>query len=314
MIGAGGQDGSYMCDWLLGQGYRVVAITRPATSWVHPRVAGDLNVIRCDVNDASMMSDVLAATRPREIYNFAAVTFGPDVWESPVSTARTATSAIAGLLDAVVRRSPESRIFQASSAWVFGLPTDYPQDESTPYAPVEPYGVGKAYGDQLIRAYRSRFDIFACSGVLYNHESPRRGERFLSRKVSKAVAAIKAGRQSSLSLASLDGVHDWGFAGDYVRAAWLMLQQDSCSDYVIATGVGHTVQDLVARAFRAADLDWEAHVSCSPDVQRPGPRTGILIGDSSAARKHLAWSPAVGFDQMIEMMVECDLQLVNPTE
>jgi GDPmannose 4,6-dehydratase len=313
VIGAAGQDGSYLCEHLLSLDYQVHAVVRDRTR-IHrlAPVIDDLLLIEGDVNDARGIATLIDQVQPREIYNLAAVSFGPDVWEDPMTATRTGTSAVVSILDAVTRTSPRSRVFQASSAWVFGNTSPPPQNERTPYRPVEAYGVTKAFADQMIQVYRSRNGTFACSGILFNHESPRRSERFVSRRISRAVASIRAGMQTELTLDGLDAVRDWGFAGDYARAAWLMLQADDPVDHVIATGVPHTVREMCEVAFAAAGLDWSAHVRVDHSRERRGPQAGVLIGDSSAVRQRLGWQPSVTFTDLVTMMVDHDLAQSDP--
>ena len=311
VIGASGQDGSYMCELLAAKGYRVVGVVRRAPTEALPNLAAvrnEIELVQADLADTQAVEQLIAELAPAEIYNFASVSFGPDAWSDPVRTASLGTLAVAGLVDAVHRVAPEARIFQASSAWVFGRPDRAPQNEHTPYAPVEPYGAAKAYSTRLLGCYRDRHGLFACSGILYNHESPRRPERFVTRKITRAAAAIKLGLRDDLALGDIDALRDWGYARDYVRAAWLMLQLDVANDHVIATGELHSVRELVQAAFSALDLDWERHVRVDATLRRPAGSVANLVGDPTAARERLGWEPSVTFEELVKLMVEADLE------
>jgi GDPmannose 4,6-dehydratase len=310
VIGASGQDGSYMTELLVEQGYHVVGVVRRDPAGEIPNleaVRDRIELVQADLLDTDALERAIATYEPAELYNFAAVSFGPDAWTDPVRTTELGSLAVARLLEAVRRATPSPRFFQASSAWVFGQPSASPQTERTPYAPVEPYGAAKAFGDFLIRGYRVRHDLFACSGIYYNHESPRRPDRFVTRKITKAAASIRSGLATQLALGDLDARRDWGYAVDYVRAAWLMLQAGEPSDYVIATGETHAVRELVDLAFAAAGLDWESHVRVSPSLARPKGQVANLVGDSSAARAALGWETTVSFEELVRLMVEADL-------
>jgi GDPmannose 4,6-dehydratase len=310
VLGAAGQDGSYMTELLLEHGYTVVAVVRrdsvEATSNLQG-VRDRVQLVVADLTDTEALAGLLAAHQFTEVYNFASVSFGPDAWSEPVVTAELGTLAVARLLEALRQSDPAPRFFQASSAWVFGQPTVSPQDETTPYAPVEPYGAAKAFGDFLIRAYRYRHGLFACSGLLYNHESPRRPERFVTRKITRAAAAVSLGISSRLVLGDLDARRDWGYAKDYVDAAWRMLQVPEPADYVIATGEPHTVRELVETAFQVVGLEWQQHVTVDSALIRPAGGVADLVGDASAARKELGWAPTVSFEKLVRLMVEADL-------
>ena len=308
VLGAAGQDGSYLCELLLEHDYEVVAVIRPGSTT--PNLDALVDVVRLeeiDLADTNALSTLLAASPPAELYNFASVSFGPDAWSDPVQTAELGTFAIARLLEVLRRTDPAPRFFQASSSWVFGRPATSPQDESTPYAPVEPYGAAKAFSTFLVGAYRARYGLFGCSGIFFNHESPRRPEQFVTRKVTRAAAAASLGLLEQLPLGDLNARRDWGYAKDYAHAAWLMLQRDAADDYVVATGELHSVRELVEIAFETVGLEWEDFVVVDPELKRPMGQVADLVGDASAARSHLGWSPSVTFDELVRLMVSADL-------
>jgi GDPmannose 4,6-dehydratase len=310
VLGAAGQDGSYLCELLLDEGYEVLGLVRRDPESEIPNLEGirdRINLNRADLIDTVEIERAMASFEPHEVYNFASVSFGPDAWADPKRTVELGTVAVARLLEAVRGARSSPRFFQASSAWVFGRPSESPQTERTPYAPVEPYGAAKAFGDFLIRGYRSRYDLFACSAVYYNHESPRRPDRFVTRKVTKAAASLSLGGSGPLQLGDLDARRDWGYAKDYVRAAWLMLQADTPADYVVATGETHSVRDLIEAAFHEVGLDWRAHVTVDPSLKRHRGEVANLVGDASAAHEKLNWEPTVSFDGLVSLMVEADL-------
>jgi GDPmannose 4,6-dehydratase len=309
IIGAAGQDGSYLTDLLLEEGYRVVGVVRGSTTDVPnlEHVRDRIDLVAADLADTDAIVEAVTTYEPDELYNFASVSFGPDAWDDPVQTVELGGLAIARLLEALRSTHAAPRFFQASSSWVFGRPADSPQNERTPYAPVEPYGAAKALGDFLIRGYRERHDLFACSGLFYNHESPRRPERFVTRKITTAAASIALGRSDRLALGDVESQRDWGFAGDYVRAAWLMLQEDEPADFVVATGKAHTVREFAEAAFSAAGLDLERHLTLDPALSRAKGQVADLVGDASAARSALGWSPTVTFEELVTSMVDADL-------
>jgi GDPmannose 4,6-dehydratase len=313
VLGAAGQDGSYLVELLLERGYRVVGVVRDATTDLAnlAAVRERIDLVHADLRDTERLAEAVAEHEPAEIYNVAFSSFGPDAWENAPLALELGASAVARLLEAARTARHPPRLFQASSAWVFGRPSESPQSERTPYAPVEPYGVAKAAGDFLVRAYRERYGLFACSGLLYNHESPRRSPRFVTRKVTRAAAAISAGRESELRLGDLDARRDWGYAPDYVRAAWLMLQAEEPRDYVVATGETHTVRELVELAFTSMGLRVEDHVRVDPELARPTGQVADLVGDASAARSELGWAPTVGFEELVRSMVESDLERLS---
>lgn len=310
VLGASGQDGSYMAELLVERGYHVVGMVRRDVEENIPNLAAvrdRIDLVRADLLDTEIIARTIAEHESSELYNFASVSFGPDAWSDPVRTLELGSVAVARLLEVVLRAQRPPRFFQASSAWVFGQPSESPQTERTPYAPVEPYGAAKALGDFLIRSYRMHYDLFACSGIYYNHESPRRPDRFVTRKITKAAASIRAGRSTELELGDLDARRDWGYAVDYVKAAWLMLQADEPRDYVVATGETHTVRDLLELAFRGAALDWEPHVRVDPLLVRGAGVVANLVGDASAARSELGWTTSVTFEELVTLMVEADI-------
>jgi GDPmannose 4,6-dehydratase len=310
VIGAAGQDGSYLAELLLEEGYDVVGIVRRSLTETIPNlehVRDRVDLVRADLAHTASVLRAVKEYQPAEVYNVASVSFGPDAWEDPALTVELGGLAVARLLEGFRTLAAPPRFFQASSSWVFGRPSESPQSIRTPYAPVEPYGAAKALGDFLVRAYRERHDLFACSGIFFNHESPRRPERFVTRKITRAAASIALGDSESLALGDLDAKRDWGFAGDYVRAAWLMLQADAPGDYVVATGEARTVRQFAEVAFTAAGLDLDRHLSVDPALKRAKGQVADLVGDASATRDGLGWSPSVGFEQLVTSMVEADL-------
>ncbi len=310
VIGCAGQDGSYLCELLVDRGYSVLGVTRPSTDAALPNLAtvrDRVEVARVDLADAAGIGALLERFGPDEVYNFASVSFGPDAWSDPARTTALGTVAVAALLEELRVKAPQAAFFQASSSWVFGRPASSPQDERTPLRPVEPYGAAKAFGVHLVDAYRLRHGLRAASGIFFNHESPRRAEHFVTRKVTSAVARISAGLQDTLTLGPLDARRDWGFAADYVEAAWLSLQQDEPRDVVVATGVLHSVADLVERAFARAGLDWERHVRHDAALERGGAAVTDLVGDASLAREVLGWAPRTSFEDLVDLMVDSDL-------
>ena len=315
IIGAAGQDGSYLTDLLLAEGYRVVGVVRGSTTDAPnlEHVRDRIDLVAADLANTDAIVEAVTTYEPDELYNFASVSFGPDAWDDPVQTVELGGLAIARLLEALRSTRAVPRFFQASSAWVFGRPAESPQNELTPYAPVEPYGAAKALGDFLIRGYRERHDLFACSGLFYNHESPRRPERFVTRKITTAAASIALGRSDRLALGDVESQRDWGFAGDYVRAAWLMLQEDEPADFVVATGKAHTVREFAEAAFSAAGLDLERHLTLDPALSRAKGQVADLVGDASAARSALGWLPTVTFEELVRSMVDADLAALSRT-
>ena len=307
ITGVGGQDGSLLAELLLERGYAVAGIARRA-----PDAYADLDAIRdridvveADLLDGAALREALAGAD--EVYNLASPSFVPQSWDAPVETAEFAAVGVTSLLEAVRAVAPGARVYQASSSEIFGAPRESPQTESTPLHPVTPYGVAKAYGHLIVGSYRARYGLHLSSGILYNHESPRRPETFLPRKVALGAARISLGLQDQLVLGDLAARRDWGYAGDYVRAMWLMLQQDEPGDYVIATGESHSVEELVALAFAHVGLDWRDHVRVDPALVRGKAELHDLVGDATQARRALDWAPEVDFEHLVEVLVDADL-------
>ncbi len=309
ITGIGGQDGSLLAELLLEADYAVVGLVRPGSPQ-YENLAGiedRIELYEADLLHQTSLAQALRASRPAEVYNLAAPSFVPASWDHPVQTAEFAAVGATSLLEAIRLVDPTIRFYQASSSEIFGDPVSTPQTEETPLAPVTPYGVAKAYAHFSARSYRHRYGLFACSGILYNHESPRRPLEFLPRKVAHGAAAISLGLQDELVLGDLDARRDWGYAGDYVRAMWLMLQQDEPDDYVVATGESHSVRDLVKSAFAHVGLDWQEHVRVDSALQRGAAELHRLVGDPSRARERLGWDRDVGFERLVQMLVEADL-------
>ena len=310
ITGITGQDGSYLAEFLLSQGYRVVGMVRRSSSENFERIQhikGDFELRQGDLLDQLSLISLLQEVKPREVYNLAAQSFVPTSWQQPVLTGEFTAMGVTRMLEAVRLVDPKIRFYQASSSEMFGKVRETPQKETTPFYPRSPYGVAKCYGHYITINYRESYGLFAVSGILFNHESPRRGLEFVTRKVTDSVAKIKLGLAKDLQLGNLEAHRDWGFAGDYVQAMWKMLQQDAPDDYVIATGRSHSVRDLVQAAFSHAKLDWEQYVTVNPQFIRPA-EVDLLIGDSSKAQKQLNWTPQVSFEEMIAMMVDADLE------
>ncbi|HTA37859.1 MAG TPA: GDP-mannose 4,6-dehydratase [Candidatus Acidoferrales bacterium] len=314
ITGITGQDGSYLAELLLEKGYRVVGMTRRTSTEVHERiqhVVGDLEIVSGDLLDQTSMTTIVADVRPDEVYNLAAQSFVPASWTQPVLTGEFTALGVTRALEAVRAVDTKIRFYQASSSEMFGKVTEVPQSEETPFYPRSPYGVAKVYGHWITVNYRESYDMFACSGMLFNHESPRRGMEFVTRKITDGVARIKLGLATELRLGNLEAQRDWGFAGDYVRAMWLMLQQETPDDYVIATGRTHTVREFVRIAFEAAGLgSFEPYVKVDPRFVRPA-EVDLLIGDPAKAKRGLGWEPTVSFEQLIEMMVRADVDRLS---
>ena len=309
ITGITGQDGSYLAELLLEKGYEVTGVVRRLSASNFWRVEHLLDriVLRpADLLDQLSLIRVVQDVRPHEIYNLAAMSFVPASWDQPLLTGEFNAQGVTRVLEAVRHVDTGIRIYQASSSEMYGRVRQVPQTEMTPFYPRSPYGVSKVFGHYITVNYRESYGIFAASGILFNHESPRRGIEFVTRKVTDGVARIKLGLASDLGLGNLDACRDWGFAGDYVRAMWLMLQQDTADDYVIATGISHSVRELVERAFGHAGLDWQKYVRVDPAFLRPA-EVDHLIGDAGRARKVLGWEPQVNFEQLIVMMVDADI-------
>ncbi len=310
ITGITGQDGSYLAELLLEQGYDVTGIVRRSSApsyWRLEHVLDRIHLRPADLLDQLSLIKIVEAVQPHEIYNLAAMSFVPASWDQPMLTGEFNAQGVTRVLEAVRQVDPKIRLYQASSSEMFGKVREVPQTEMTPFYPRSPYGVSKVYGHYITVNYRESYNLFAVSGILFNHESPRRGLEFVTRKVTDGVARIKLGMSESLSLGNLNACRDWGFAGDYVRAMWLMLQQPEPDDYVIATGIAHSVQDLVEIAFDRAGLDWQKHVKLDPALIRPA-EVDHLIGDSTKARQKLGWVPAVDFKKLVQMMVDADLE------
>ena len=309
ITGITGQDGSYLAELLLDKGYEVIGTIRRSSSpnlWRIEHLLGRVTLKPADLLDQLSLLRVIAEVRPAEIYNLAAMSFVPASWDQPMLTGEFNAQGVTRLLDAVRQVDTSIRIYQASSSEMFGKVREVPQTEQTPFYPRSPYGVSKVFAHYITINYRESYDLFAVSGMLFNHESPRRGLEFVTRKVSDGVARIKLGLADSLSIGNLDAQRDWGFAGDYVRAMWLMLQQDRADDYVIATGISHSVRELIEIAFARVGLDWQQHVRVDPALLRPA-EVEHLLGDASKAKAELGWTPSVGFKALVEMMVDADL-------
>jgi GDPmannose 4,6-dehydratase len=311
ITGITGQDGSYLAEWLLEQGYDVHGIVRRASTENFDRIAhltGRIHLHQADLLDQLSLIDVLKRVRPREVYNLAAMSFVPTSWQQPVLTGEFTAIGVTRVLEAIRLLDPQGiRFYQASSSEMFGKVRETPQREATPFHPRSPYGVAKVYGHFITVNYRESYNLFACSGILFNHESPRRGLEFVTRKVTHGAARIKRGLANELRLGNLEARRDWGFAGDYVQAMWLMLQQERPDDYVVATGETHTVQELVETAFAHVGLDWRKYVMQDAALVRPA-EVDLLIGDAAKARRELGWRPRVGFHDLIRLMVESDLK------
>ena len=313
ITGITGQDGSYLAELLLENGYEVVGMVRRSSTPNVSRIEHLLDRVTlkpADLLDQLSLLRLLDEVRPHEVYNLAAMSFVPASWDQPMLTGEFNSQGVTRLLDAVRRVDPGIRFYQASSSEMFGKVREVPQTELTPFYPRSPYGVSKVFAHYITVNYRESYNLFAVSGMLFNHESPRRGIEFVTRKVSDGVARIKLGLADSLPIGNLDAQRDWGFAGDYVRAMWLMLQQDQADDFVIATGVCHSVRELVEIAFARVGLDWQKYVKVDQALLRPA-EVDHLLGDASKARRLLGWTPQVDFRQLVEMMVDADLQRLS---
>jgi GDPmannose 4,6-dehydratase len=309
ITGVTGQDGSYLAELLLEKGYSVSGVVRRSSTESFERIAhleGRIELVQADLLDQVSLQEAVRTSRPHEVYNLAAQSFVPTSWSQPVLTAEFTAVGVTRMLEAIRSVDPSVRFYQASSSEMFGQVREVPQTEETPFYPRSPYGVAKTFGHFITVNYRESYDMFAVSGILFNHESPRRGLEFVTRKISDAVARIKLGQADELRLGNLDAQRDWGYAGDYVRAMWLMLQQDVPVDYVIATGTTHTIRYACEVAFGHVGLDWEQYVVIDERFLRPA-EVDSLVGDASKAGRELAWQPDVTFEQMMAMMVDADL-------
>jgi GDPmannose 4,6-dehydratase len=310
ITGITGQDGSYLADFLLERGYRVFGMTRRSSTNSFDRIGhiiDKVTLLSGDLLDEHSLASTIREAQPDEIYNLAAQSFVPTSWSQPVLTAEFTAVGVGRLLEAMRAVKPDARFYQASSSEMFGKVHESPQTEKTPFYPRSPYGVAKVFGHWITVNYRESYGLFACSGILFNHESQRRGLEFVTRKVTDAAARIKLGKAQELRMGNLDAKRDWGYAPDYVRAMWMMLQQSEPDDYVIATGETRSVQELVETAFNHVGLDWRKHVVIDPKFIRPA-EVDILVGDAGKAKKKLGWAPSVTFKQMIERMVDADLE------
>jgi GDPmannose 4,6-dehydratase len=310
ITGVTGQDGSYLAEFLLSKGYEVVGIVRRTSHHSYERIEHLLDritVVAADLLDQHSLTIVLQETRPDEVYNLAAQSYVPTSWSQPVLTGEFTALGVTRILEAIRLVHPSAKFYQASSSEMFGRVRHTPQSESTPFYPRSPYGVAKVYGHWITVNYRESYDLYAVSGILFNHESPRRGIEFVTRKVSDGVARIKLGLARELRLGNLDARRDWGFAGDYVEAMWRMLQQPTPQDYVVGTGQTHSVRDLVEAAFGHVGLDWQQYVVSDQKYIRPA-EVDVLQADPSKARRELGWNPTVSFNELIRMMVDADLE------
>jgi GDPmannose 4,6-dehydratase len=317
ITGITGQDGSYLAELLLGQGYEVFGVVRRLSApnvWRIEHLLGRVTLLQADLLDQLSLIKAVDAVRPHEFYNLAAMSFVPASWDQPMLTGEFNSQGVTRCLEAIRQVDTSIRFYQASSSEMFGKVRQVPQNEDTPFYPRSPYGVSKVFGHYITVNYRESYGLYACAGILFNHESPRRGLEFVTRKVTDGVARVKLGLADTVSLGNLTAKRDWGFAGDYVRAMWTMLQQDAPDDYVVAMGVNHSVQELVELAFGHVGLDWREHVRQDPAFLRPA-EVDLLIGDASKARRVLQWEPKVDFKGLIAMMVDADMErLTSATE
>jgi GDPmannose 4,6-dehydratase len=313
ITGVTGQDGSYLAELLLEKGYRVVGMQRRTSTETVGRIAHLLDrieLVQGDLLDQLSLIDIFQRYQPDEVYNLAAQSFVPTSWQQPVLTGEFTAIGVTRMLEALRIIKPDARFYQASSSEMFGKVQAVPQTETTPFYPRSPYGISKLYGHWITINYRESYDLFACSGILFNHESPRRGLEFVTRKITHGVARIKLGLAENLPLGNLDAQRDWGYAPDYVYAMWLMLQQDRPDDFVVATGRTHSVERLCELAFEAAGQNWRDHVVTDERFLRPA-EVDLLVGDASKARGQLGWEPSVSFEQMVEIMVDADIKLLS---
>lgn len=313
ITGITGQDGSYLAELLLEKGYDVYGLLRRSSTTRLERLGSIqdfITLLSGDLLDSRSLQHVLEVSQADEVYNLAAQSFVPESWTQPLLTGEVTALGVTRMLDAIHAVNPKIRFYQASTSEMFGKVQAVPQSESTPFYPRSPYGVSKLYGHWITVNYRESYGLYACSGILFNHESPRRGLEFVTRKVTRAVARIQAGLQRELRLGNLDAQRDWGYAPDYVEAMWRMLQLDAPQDFVIATGETHSVQAFVERAFSAAHLDWQDHVVVDPTLVRPA-EVDLLVGDPTRARQILEWQPSVNFEALVDLMVKADIEQVN---
>jgi GDPmannose 4,6-dehydratase len=313
ITGITGQDGSYLAELLLEKGYEVFGVVRRLSApnvWRIQHLLPRITLLQADLLDQLSLIKAVERSQPHELYNLAAMSFVPASWDQPMLTGEYNAQGVTRALEAVRSVNPKIRFYQASSSEMYGRVREVPQTETTPFYPRSPYGVSKVFGHYITVNYRESYDLFACSGILFNHESPRRGIEFVTRKVTDGVARIKLGLSEKLMLGNRDAARDWGFSGDYVNAMWLMLQQDQPDDYVVATGEAHSVQELVEVAFAHVGLDWQKHVGVDPRFLRPA-EVDHLIGDPGKAKKELGWEPTVDFKGLVHMMVDADLARIE---
>ncbi len=313
ITGVTGQDGSYLAEFLLEKGYEVYGLVRRSSLEKFDRIQlciDKINLVEGDLTDQSSLDSVMQAVRPDEVYNMAAQSFVPVSYSQPVLTADVTGLGVVRVLEAIRRHQPKAKFVQASSSEMYGKVHESPQNENTRFYPRSPYGASKVFAHHITVNYRESYGLFACSAISFNHESPRRGLEFVTRKVTHQVARIKCGLASKLTMGNLEAERDWGFAGDDVRAMWMMLQQSTAEDYVVATGKTHSVRELLEVAFAAAGLDWRSHVEIDPKLIRPA-EVDYLCGDATKVRQRLGWEPTVGFQQLIEMMVSADLKVIQ---
>src|SRR3954453_12707434 len=313
ITGIGGQDGSLLAECLLGEGYEVVGVARgPLASYPNlTAIADRIELVEADLNDQRSLARALRASRPHEVYNLASVSFVPMSWEEPVLTAELAAVGATSMLEAIREGGDPIRFYQASSSEIFGEPVESPQRESTPFNPLTPYGVAKAYAHFITRSYRHRYGMHASCGILFNHTSPRQSVEFVPRKITAAAASIKLGLQQEVHLGDLSARRDWGYANDYVRGQWLMLQQDEPGDFVLASGETHSVEDLVDEAFRHVGLDWREHVVVDESLKRGKAELHDLVGDPARARTRLGWQPGVSFEGLVRLLVDAELEALR---
>jgi GDPmannose 4,6-dehydratase len=317
IVGIGGQDGSYLSELLLSKGYEVFGLVRHSVAELPERIAhlhGRVQLVRGDLLDQLSLIRAIETAQPREIYNFAGTSFVPESWQQPALSVELTGMGVVRLLEAIRVTDESIRFYQASTSEMFGRPAAAPQSESSPFDPQNPYAVAKLFGHQMVQRYRDGFGLFAVSGILYNHESPRRGIEFVTRKITHAAARIALGLDEEVALGDLDARRDWGFAGDYVRAMWLMLQQETPESYVIASGKLHSVREVAEIAFAHAQLDWRDHVVVDDRFRRRDDVPASLVGDASQARARLGWQPEVDFDELIQLMVDADLARLDPEQ
>lgn len=313
ITGVTGQDGSYMAELLLSKGYEVFGLVRRTSVKRYERIEAlldDIELVEGDLTDQTSLDHIVQSVQPDEVYNLAAQSFVPVSWNQPVLTGDVTALGVIRILEAIRKHRPQAKFLQASSSEMFGKVLETPQTERTPFYPRSPYGVAKVFGHYLTVNYRESHDIFACSAIGFNHESPRRGFEFVTRKVTHQVAKIKCGLATKLMMGNLEAERDWGFAGDYVRAMWTMLQQDDPDDYVLATGKTHSIKELLATAFGVVGLHWQEYVEVDPKFLRPA-EVDLLCGDATKAREELGWVPEVSFERLIQMMVTADLEIVQ---